>query len=202
MKMIVAFAVLASVLAAPVAAVTINGDTTSGATWTRTKAGKPPTQLKTGSGYVAIPFEATEFHVTASDNYNFLISGAGYDTFMNLYQGAFNPTAQFDGVLISNDDFSESIYTSGFSFDLVAGTSYFAVVTGYDDTQFGAYVLDINGGSGNVSLGGGGGGGGGTGGGGGGAGAVPEPASWAMLIAGFGLTGAAMRRRRVAVAIA
>ena len=31
--------------------------------------------------------------------------------------------------------------------------------------------------------------------------AVPEPASWAMLIAGFGLTGAAMRRRRsVAVA--
>jgi hypothetical protein len=30
--------------------------------------------------------------------------------------------------------------------------------------------------------------------------AVPEPASWAMLIAGFGLTGAAMRRRRVAAA--
>jgi hypothetical protein len=29
-------------------------------------------------------------------------------------------------------------------------------------------------------------------------GAVPEPASWAMLIAGFGLTGAVMRRRRVA----
>jgi hypothetical protein len=26
--------------------------------------------------------------------------------------------------------------------------------------------------------------------------AVPEPTSWAMLIAGFGLTGAAMRRRR------
>jgi PEP-CTERM motif len=31
-------------------------------------------------------------------------------------------------------------------------------------------------------------------------GAVPEPASWAMLIAGFGIAGAAMRRRRVAVA--
>lgn len=30
--------------------------------------------------------------------------------------------------------------------------------------------------------------------------AVPEPASWVMLIAGFGLTGAAMRRRRVAAA--
>lgn len=31
---------------------------------------------------------------------------------------------------------------------------------------------------------------------------VPEPATWAMLIAGFGLTGAAMRRRRVQVAFA
>ena len=31
-------------------------------------------------------------------------------------------------------------------------------------------------------------------------GAVPEPASWALLIAGFGLTGAVARRRRAAVA--
>lgn len=30
----------------------------------------------------------------------------------------------------------------------------------------------------------------------GGAGAVPEPATWAMMIAGFGLVGATMRRRR------
>ena len=32
-------------------------------------------------------------------------------------------------------------------------------------------------------------------------GGVPEPASWALLIAGFGFTGAAMRRRRSAVAV-
>ena len=35
---------------------------------------------------------------------------------------------------------------------------------------------------------------------GGGGGAVPEPASWAMMIAGFGLIGAAMRRRVLAKA--
>ena len=29
---------------------------------------------------------------------------------------------------------------------------------------------------------------------------VPEPATWAMLIAGFGLVGATMRRRRAAIA--
>lgn len=32
------------------------------------------------------------------------------------------------------------------------------------------------------------------------AGSVPEPASWALLIGGFGLSGAALRRRRAAVA--
>jgi PEP-CTERM motif len=32
-------------------------------------------------------------------------------------------------------------------------------------------------------------------------GAVPEPASWAMLIAGFGLVGAVARRKRVVVAV-
>jgi hypothetical protein len=31
-------------------------------------------------------------------------------------------------------------------------------------------------------------------------GAVPEPAAWALMIGGFGLTGAALRRRRTAVA--
>lgn len=33
-------------------------------------------------------------------------------------------------------------------------------------------------------------------------GAVPEPASWAMMIAGFGMAGAALRRRRARVAFA
>ncbi len=34
------------------------------------------------------------------------------------------------------------------------------------------------------------------------AGAVPEPATWAMMIGGFGLAGAAMRRRRATIAFA
>jgi hypothetical protein len=42
--------------------------------------------------------------------------------------------------------------------------------------------------------------GGGGGGGGGGAGGVPEPSAWALTIAGFGLAGAALRRRAGALA--
>lgn len=34
-----------------------------------------------------------------------------------------------------------------------------------------------------------------------GVGAIPEPAAWALMIAGFGLVGSAMRRRRVAVSL-
>ncbi|MEG3125743.1 PEPxxWA-CTERM sorting domain-containing protein [Sphingomonas sp. GB1N7] len=33
-------------------------------------------------------------------------------------------------------------------------------------------------------------------------GAVPEPATWGMIIVGFGLTGAAIRRRRAEIAFA
>jgi hypothetical protein len=40
-------------------------------------------------------------------------------------------------------------------------------------------------------------GGGGGGGGGGGSGGVPEPSAWALMIAGFGLAGARLRRRRM-----
>lgn len=69
-----------------------------------------------------------------------------------------------------NDKGGENVYLSTTAYDMFTDTVYFH--NSNDQTIY--------------RLGGGGGGGGG----------VPEPASWAMLIAGFGLTGAAMRRRR------
>jgi hypothetical protein len=67
----------------------------------------------------------------------------------------------------------------------LTGTSYFAVASGFQNSDFGAYVLDIRG-PGDVLVGG----------------VVPEPASWAMLIAGFGLVGAAKRSQRMTVVTA
>ena len=179
MKLIYAFAALATMLAAPAAAVTINGDTTGGPTWQRTLSGAPPTALS-GVG-TAVRYQVTSFTVDAVGTYNFL-STAGYDNYLHLYEGAFNPLSQFDGALIANDDFP-SIGTSGFVFDLLVGTSYFAVASGFGNGDFGAYTLNITG-DGNVIVGG--------------TPAVPEPESWALMIAGFGLVGAAMRRRRIA----
>ena len=72
-------------------------------------------------------------------------------------------------------------------------------------------LLTGGGGGGDGSGGGGGGGSGGGGGGGGGGGnppppppisAVPEPDSWAMMILGMGLAGAALRRRRKMLLVA
>jgi type VI secretion system secreted protein VgrG len=64
----------------------------------------------------------------------------------------------------------------------------------------GAVTMDGNSISNNCSGGGDLGSGRGDFGSGGFAGAVPEPASWAMLIVGFGAVGTTLRRRRVALA--
>lgn len=65
-----------------------------------------------------------------------------------------------------------------------SGTFSIALNTG---DEFGFYVATIDGafGPGVLSFG---------------AGAIPEPATWAMLITGFGLVGFAARRRRTALA--
>lgn len=184
MKHLFAPALLGAVLFSSAAfadVVVVNGDTTGGPTWNRTLAGEPPTLLSLVGTDVA--YEVTPFTVSLDGSYSFT-SVAGYDNFLHLYQGAFDPTNQFAGVLIANDDFPD-IGISGFDFALQSGVSYFAVASGFENSDFGAYTLTISG-PGDITLGGGG-------------GVVPEPQSWVMLIAGFGLVGAAARRRRNAV---
>jgi len=101
-----------------------------------------------------------------------------------------NATFSFDGdggaaSLISSDPVSPITYTSDFinvsgfssrdfAFNLTGATPNFAVG---DDGLGQPFTANLGG-----SFAG--------------AGAVPEPASWAMLIIGFGLTGVAARRRR------
>lgn len=185
--MFAAFALSAAIVT-PASAVTILGTTVGGPTYNRPVAGNPPTTLS-GIG-TAVRYQLTPFTVSTTGSYSFLMTGlapTNWDTYLGLNSVAFNPLAPLTNALVYNDDFP-SIGLSGFSRTLTAGVSYFAIATGFANTDFGTYSLAING-PGTVTVGG--------------APTVPESSTWAMIIAGFGIVGAALRgRRRHRVAIA
>lgn len=181
----IAAALCCSVLAAaPAAAATFTGTTVGGPTYNRTLSGSPPTDLSIVGTDVA--YDVVAFTVDQAGDYDFLMTGLDpdlWDTFLALYSGSFDPSAPLANVLVANDDFNGDIGLSGFTFGLTTGVNYFAIATGFANSSQGRYSLEISG-PGTVSA------------------PIPEPAAWALLIAGFGLTGAALRTRRVRVAFA
>ncbi|WP_414900018.1 PEPxxWA-CTERM sorting domain-containing protein [Sphingomonas flavalba] len=182
MKILALAALAAAIVAAPAHAVTVSGDTSGGPTFNRPVAGNPPTVLS-GAG-TAVRYQVTAFTVSDAGDYHFVMDATGptrWDNFLGLYAGGFDPADPLAGVIITNDDYP-SFGLSGFVTTLATGTSYYAVATGYDADAFGAYTLTIDG-AGAVLLSGG-------------AGGVPEPGSWALMLAGFGLAGAALRATR------
>jgi PEP-CTERM motif len=160
------------------------GDTTGGLVYNRPIANgnNAPTVLS-GVG-TAVRYVVTPFRVTISGNYNFF-NTTNYDSYLGIHRDSFNPLQPLLNAVAYSDDFNGTL-NGGFSnLALIAGVSYFAISTGFDNTDFGAFRLDINGPGNILPIDGGGGGGG-----------VPEPATWAMLIFGFAGIGAALRRRR------
>jgi PEP-CTERM motif len=183
MKKLTLFVTLALALTAAVATpalagtITFTGTTTGGPTYNRPFAGIPPTGLS-GVG-TAVRYSVNAFTVSQSGGYNFLNTTA-YDSFLGIHAGSFNPANGLQNAIAYSDDFVG--LDGGFTaLALLAGVSYFAVSSGFENTDFGAYSLNING-PGTITGAGGP--------------AVPEPASWALMLTGFGLAGAAMRRRQ------
>ena len=127
-------------------------------TFNRTLGGNPPGALS-GIG-TAVSYEVYAFHVSGAGSYSFettsanFLTGSSDDTFISLYQGAFNDAAPLTNVLESNDD-SGVGFLSLIIRNLVAGVDYFLVVTSFDNGQFGNYtaVLDSANGGGQVILG-------------------------------------------------
>lgn len=129
-----------------------------------------------------VAYQATEFFCTGERQLHDIMS-SGFDNYLGLYSGSFDPGLPLTGSQVYNDTLSGN--DSGFTTQLNLGTSYFAVASGYGEEDKGAYTLSFFG-PGEVVLGS--------------AGAVPEPAASAMIIAGFGLVDGTLRQRRAAIA--
>lgn len=178
---------VASAIASPALAGTtiFTGDTTAGPTYNRPLSGRPPTGLSAVG--TAVRYVVTPFTVSVSGNYNFLNSSV-HDSFLGVHRNAFTPANGLLNALAYDDDAGPGSDSAITALGLIAGVSYFAVSSGFANTDFGRFTLTIDGPGNIVGIGGGGGG-------------VPEPATWAMMMFGFAAIGSALRRRRITTTV-
>lgn len=170
----VLLAAVAAGAPANAATVVVNGAlSASDPTFRSPNAGNPPTSTSNG----AYSYDAYRFTVNTTGSYAITAASNAFDTYLGLYQGAFNPQNPLTNALQYNDDAPTSGGTNSLiTRTLSTGIQYFAVVTSFDPGERGAYSLSITG-PGTATIGA----------------AVPEPATWAMMILGMGAVGFAMR---------
>jgi len=177
MKSIIAvlFATFIMVSASASAQTFFMGDTTGGPTFNR-PIGNGPSLSGIGTN---VAYEVTEFSVSASGAYTFNVNTLtnGFDTYLFLYQGNFDPLNQFGNFLAGNDDGGPG-FNSQIGINLSTGIDYLAVVSGFNNRDFGAYELSARGpGVATITS------------------VIPEPTTWLMMIVGFAGVGLQIRRR-------
>jgi Bacterial pre-peptidase C-terminal domain/PEP-CTERM motif len=118
------------------------------------------------------------FYAAAGDNIIFRVNtiGAG-DPLIRLLDGL--------GAVLAQDDDGGGGLNSLINFRIATTGNYFGALRGFGNSVYN-YDLSITGLTATPGVGGG----------------VPEPATWAMMIIGFGLVGGAMRRRTTRVSYA
>lgn len=151
----------------------------------------------------AVSYQVREFYVTVTGTYvaemaSTPFASGGVDTYLVIYANAFNPASPLTNYVTHNDDFTgnftvlpgpfgSAVGTAGagssvtgtpasrLSTTLTAGVQYYAVLTTFENAEFGPWYLGIGGGQGQVI-----------------AGPVPEPMTMTVLALG---AVAALRRR-------
>lgn len=168
--------------AGPATAQVFTGDTTGSPALNRPidNGESAPTGLS-GVG-TAVPYDALTFTVNVTGTYSLSLESSAFDAYLGIYGGPFNPGAPLTNALIYDDDDGAVGNNSLINILLTSGTAYTAVATGFSNTSFGPYSLTISGQGVASPV----------------VGQVPEPATWAMMLIGFGLVGASFRVRRKA----
>ncbi len=121
---------------------TFSGDTTGDPTWNRpadTGDGTSGSCSLSGIG-TAVPYETENFTVAADGEYAVETNYDGYDGYLLLYAGSFNPADQCQNLIALSDDFNGFGSSRIESVELTAATNYVAVVTGFGNDDSGAYT--------------------------------------------------------------
>ncbi|MFN3489614.1 MAG: M36 family metallopeptidase [Emticicia sp.] len=72
------------------------------------------------------------------------LTGDPYDTYLTLYQTAFNPAAPATNFLKGDDDSGALLYASKLTHPIIAGTTYILVVSTYFNGVIGSFTLQSN----------------------------------------------------------
>ena len=118
--------------------ITFNGDTRGEPTWNRLSQG-PVLFFPSGT---VVSFQAIQVTILNTAIFDAQTS-AGFDTFLHLYQGSFDPTDSLTNIISGDDDGGAGL-NSRISSAPTLG-EYTLVVSGFSDTDDGEFALFLNG---------------------------------------------------------
>lgn len=141
-----AFGAVGLMCAAQIAqAQVVTGSTAAGPTYNRRLEAAGNTCGGASGLGTAVRYSTVTFFAPSAGSFTFTAVATGWDPFLFLYSGTFNPLSPAANCVAADDDISASNLNSQFVRALTAGSSYTAVVTGYRNTDFGNWTLTVAG---------------------------------------------------------
>lgn len=128
---------LDNIVLPPIVVTNFTGNTAGDPTFNR-----PATLTTLSSLATAVPYEVIPFYVSASGSYDFE-TAQGFDGYPLLYSGSFSASAPLTNLKAVLDLGFEGEPDGG-SVVLTAGTQYYLVMSGYENSDFGPFAGSIS----------------------------------------------------------